>query len=157
MRLKLTTMKSDFLEIPPKSTANRQRPSIPADNDTLRRLRVSQPSESSSDTLANSQVSLSNRAKEISAKYSLSLRQAYRYAKRGTVPAGERRIGLDGKRYFIVSTHTIVLRELSRGVCALKRADKQAYVFGITQEEIARLETLVSESTEVLSRWRQAA
>lgn len=91
----------------------------------------------------------------------LSLRTAYRHLARGTMPAADRRIGLDGKTYpahprGLRPDRTALERELALTWQGLNRADKKACQTGIYDPAIDALRRIVSAATEILRRWESA-
>lgn len=101
---------------------------------------------------------LTQTAKAMAAKRQLSLRTAYRHLARGTMPADDRRIGMDGRTYpahprGLRPERTSLERELALTWQALNRADKNACQNGITDNEVVSLRRIVSTATEMLNRW----
>ena len=101
---------------------------------------------------------LTQTAKAMAVEHQLSLRTAYRHLARGTTPANDRRIGMDGKTYparprGFRPERTSLDRELALTRQALNRADKHACQNGITDNDVMSLCRIVSTATEMLNRW----
>lgn len=116
-------------------------------------IRLTQNPESGSDC-----PNLTQTAKAMAAEHQLSLRTAYRHLARGTTPADDRRIGMDGKTYparprGLRPERTSLERELALTRQVLNRADKDACQNGITDNEVMSLRRIVSTATEMLQRW----
>lgn len=103
---------------------------------------------------------LKRRALEIAEKFKTSLRTGYRYARAGTEPASDRRIGRDGRVRSVPnvprrrSGH--VERELRLSIQALRRADRKVFPAGFCDDEIVILSEIVATAGEMLDRWRGA-
>jgi hypothetical protein len=101
---------------------------------------------------------LTQTAKAMAAEHQLSLRSAYRHLARGTTPADDRCIGMDGKTYpahprGLRPGRTSLERELALTRQALNRADKDACQNGIADNEVVTLRRIISTATEMLNRW----
>ncbi len=101
---------------------------------------------------------LTQTAKAMAAEHQLSLRTAYRHLARGTTPADDRRIGMDGKTYparprGFRPERTSLERELALTWQALNRADKKACQHGVADNEVVSLRRIIATATEMLSRW----
>ncbi len=101
---------------------------------------------------------LTQTAKAMAAEHQLSLRTAYRHLARGTTPAGDRRIGMDGKTYparprGFRPERTSLERDLALTWQSLNRADKDACQNEIADNEVVTLRRIVSTATEMLNRW----
>ena len=91
-------------------------------------------------------------------EHQLSLRTAYRHLARGTMPAVDRRIGMDGKTYpahprGLRPSQTPLEQELALTWQALNRADKKACRDGFIEDELVSLRRIVATATEMLQRW----
>ena len=116
-------------------------------------ISLSQSSESGSDC-----PNLTQTAKAMAAKHQLSLRTAYRHLARGTTPADDRRIGMDGKTYparprGLRPERTSLERDLALTWQAMNRADKKACQDGFADNELVSLRRIVANATEILQRW----
>jgi hypothetical protein len=91
-------------------------------------------------------------------EHKISLRTAYRHLARGTTPASDRRIGVDGKTYPAQLRkrrpgRTPLERELALTRQALNRADKKAGQQDVDGGDVEALRRIVSTTNEILSRW----
>lgn len=103
-------------------------------------------------------ANLTQTAKAMAAEHQLSLRTAYRHLARGTTPADDRRIGMDGKTYparprGLRPERTSLERNLGLTWQALNRADKKACQNGVADNEVVSLRRIIVTATEMLNRW----
>jgi hypothetical protein len=106
-------------------------------------------------------ANLTQAAKAMAAKHQLSMRTAYRHLARGTTPAVDRHIGIDGKTYPAhprgpQPSRTRLERELALTWQALNRADQKACEQGLFTQDIDALRRIVATATEMLQRWEGA-
>ena len=98
---------------------------------------------------------LAQKAREIAAAHGVSLRQAYRYAAAGRLPSECIRVGGDGRRYHVhtseVARDAVEVRRIRYTVASVaKRAAKR----GITNADLAELETAIERINELAAEWR---
>jgi hypothetical protein len=111
------------------------------------------PEKSESEAREHGQ--LTSEARRIAEEYGVSLRQAYRYATAGRVPADTVRIGVDGKRYHVHESELpydeVKVRRIRYMVTTVAN---RACQHGITRDDLAELDLAAAHIAKLADTWR---
>jgi hypothetical protein len=98
---------------------------------------------------------LAKEARRIASEHGVSLRQAYRYAAAGRMPADCVRVGVDGRRYHVRLTaryaDPVRARRISYMIAAI---GKKAAEHGIVESDLGELELAARRLEELVAVWR---